>query len=71
LPEGELKKKIIAKAEEWKKIDEAQGKAYDQEQQLGEACFQVLKELTQEQIDRLKKSGGEKRREIERLEKNS
>ena len=64
LPAGNLKKRIVARVEGWKQADEARGVKYDKdqmEQQLGEACFEVLKEYSQEQIDRLKKSVGRKK----------
>jgi hypothetical protein len=72
LPESGLKRRIIARAEEWKQIDEARGEKYDEvkmEAQLGEACFQVLKEYAQSKIDHLKKIGEERGREVQRLEK--
>jgi hypothetical protein len=57
LPESDLKKKIFRRMEEWRNTDE-----YDQvqtESQLGEACFEIIRDLTDEHISHLKQQANE------------
>ncbi len=69
LPEGNLKRRIFARVEEWKKADGREYSPAEMDQQLGEACFEIVKEHTQEKLDLLKQLGGEQTREAERLAK--
>ncbi len=67
-----IKAKIIARMQEWQQLDEARGAKYDknyEDSQLGEACFQVFKEYSQDQLGRFEKIVGEKNKEIEKFKK--